>query len=195
MTGLKFPTGEELNYSPLGNNFNLVLSSRAGLEPAASGFQKERKKEFRKKKCFERLELRRYSLNITVFLIILSHIYVPFLAVPLPPINLKASDCKDWTAKLSWVADPSNNASITHYLIEQESSENPVIFISLLTVTNPNTTSVFLKLSKGSVPRFRVKAVNNIGASRPSLTVETSCKNNEAKVGTYMYFTKIPWKH
>jgi len=149
---------------------------------------------YRKKKCFERLELRRYSLNITVLLIILCHIYVPFLAVPLPPINLKASDCKDWTAKLSWVADPSNNASITHYLIEQESSQNPVIFISLLTVTNPDTTSVFLKLSKESVPRFRVKAVNNIGASRPSLTVETSCKSNKAKVGTYMYFTKIPWK-
>lgn len=132
-------------------------------------------------------------------LIIVRHIYVLlficliFSAVPLPPTNVKLSDCKDWTAKLSWVPDPSDNASITHYLIEQESSGNPGVFLSLLTVTNPNTTSVFLKLSKGSVPRFRMKAVNSVGASRPSLTAETSCKSNETKVGTYVYFTNSKW--
>ena len=113
-----------------------------------------------------------------------------FSAVPLPPTNVQVSDCKDWTAKLSWVPDPSDNTPITHYLIEQESSENPVVFVSLLTVTNPNTTNAFLKLSKGSVPRFRMKAVNRVGASRPSLTVETSCKSNETKVGKCTYFTK-----
>ena len=115
-----------------------------------------------------------------------------FLAVPLPPINVKVSDCKDWTAELSWLPDPSDDASVTHYLIEQESSENPVVFTSLLTVTNPNTTSVFLKLTKESVPRFRVKAVNSVGTSRPSLTAESSCKGNDTEVGTYMYFTKLP---
>ena len=82
--------------------------------------------------------------------------------------------------------DLSENASITHYLIEQESSGDPAVILTLFTVTNPNTTSVFLELSKGSVPRFRVKAVNTVGASRPSLIVETSCKGNETKVGTYM---------
>ena len=150
-----------------------------------------------KQRSFERLELRRYSLNITVFiLIILHYIYILlfigliFLAVPLPPTNVKVSDCKDWTAKLYWVPDPSQNASIIHYLIEQESSEDPAVFLTLFTVTNSNTTSVFLKLSKGSVPRFRMKAVNTVGASRPSLIVETSCKDSETKVGTYMYFTK-----
>lgn len=101
----------------------------------------------------------------------------------MPPINVKISDCKDWTAKLSWVPDPSDDTPITHYLIEQESNGNPVVFISLFTVTNPNTTSVSLELTKGSVPRFRMKAVNSVGASRPSLTVETSCKSNETKVG------------
>jgi len=115
--------------------------------------------------------------------------YLIFSAVPLPPINVKVSDCKDWTAKLSWVPDPSDNTTITRYLIEQESSGNPVVFISLLNVTHPNTTHP-LKLDKGSVPRFRIKAVNSAGASRPSLTEETSCKSNETKVGTYMFFTK-----
>jgi len=115
--------------------------------------------------------------------------YLILSAVPLPPTNVKVSHCKNWTAKLSWVPDPSDNTTITHYLIEQESSGNPVVFISLLNVTHLNTTHP-LKLSKGSVPRFRIKAVNSAGASRPSLTVETSCKSNETKVGTYMFFTK-----
>ena len=130
-------------------------------------------------------------------LIILCHIYVLFsicvifLAAPLPPINVTVSDCKDWTAKFSWVPDSSDNASITHYLIEQESrSGNPVVFKPLPTVTDSNATSVFLELSKGSVPRFRMRAVNNVGASRPSLTVETSCKSDETKVGKCVYFTK-----
>ena len=69
-----------------------------------------------------------------------------------------------------------------------------MVFILLLSVNNPNTTNASLKLSKGSVPRFRMKAVNSAGASRPSLTVETSCKKNETKIepkiGTYMYYTK-----
>ena len=111
----------------------------------------------------------------------------------MPPTNVKVSDCEDWTAKLYWVPDPSENASITHYLIEQESSGDPAVFLTLFTVTNHNTTSVFLELSKGSVPRFRMKAVNTVGASVPSLTVGTSCKGNETKVGTYMYFTKCQY--
>ena len=122
---------------------------------------------------------------------ILLFIGLLFSAVPLPPTNVKVSDCKDWTAKFYWVPDPSENASITHYLIEQESSGDPAVFLTLFTVTNPNTTSVFLELSKGSVPRFRVKAVNTVGASRPSLIVETSCKGNETKVGMYMWLTKL----
>jgi len=71
-----------------------------------------------------------------------------------------------------------------------------MVFTSLLTINNPNTNNAFLKLSKGSVPRFRMKVVNSAGASRPSLTVETSCKSSgtktgtKIKTGTYMYFTK-----
>ena len=141
-----------------------------------------------------------FFLILQCLLIILRYIYLLFFiclifsAVPLPPTNIKVSHCKDWTAKLSWVRDPSDHTPITHYLIEQESSGNPVVFILLLSVTNPNTTNAFLKLSKGSVPRFRMKAVNSVGTSRPSLTVETSCKKNETKIGpkigTYTFYTK-----
>ncbi len=107
-----------------------------------------------------------------------------FLAVPFPPTDVKISDCSDWTAKLSWVPVPSNDAPITHYLIEQQVDGNPVVFKLLLSVTNPSTTSVALNLTGSSVLRFRVKAVNSVGASRPSLTVETNCKSDETKVGT-----------
>ena len=104
-----------------------------------------------------------------------------FLAVPFPPTDVKISDCSDWTAELSWVPDPSDDASVTHYLIEQES--DGMVFRLLHNVTNPNTRSVVLNLTRGSVLRFQVKAVNSIGESRPSLTVETTCKSNKAKIG------------
>ena len=155
----------------------------------------------RKTKSFERLEPRCFFfLNITVFTdyptsyLCCFFISSIFSAVPLPPKNIKVSHCKDWTAKLSWVPDPSDHNPITHYLIEQQSSGSPVVFRSLLTINNPNTKNAFLKLSKGSVPRFRMKAVNSAGASRPSLTVEASCKKNGTKIGpkigTYMCYTK-----
>ena len=141
-----------------------------------------------------------FFLNITIFTDYATSYLCSFFicsifsAVPLPPTNVKVSLCKNWTAKLSWVPDSSDHNPITHYLIEQESSGNPVVFISLLTINNPKTKNAFLKLNKGSVPRLRMKAVNSAGASRPSLTVETSCKKNETKIGlkigTYMYYTK-----
>ena len=106
-----------------------------------------------------------------------------FLAVPFPPTDVKISDCSDWTAKLSWLPDPSDDASVTHYLIEQESDGNPVVFRLLHNVTDLNTRSVVLNLTRGSVLRFHVKAVNSIGASRPSLTVETTCESKKAKIG------------
>ena len=117
-----------------------------------------------------------YGIYVFFFLI--------FLDVPFSPSNVTISDCSNWTVKISWVPDPSNDASITHYLIEQESNGNPVVFRLLHNVTSPNTRSVALNLTRGSVQRFRVKAVNSVGASRPSLIVETICKRNEIKVGT-----------
>ncbi|XP_078342486.1 fibronectin type III domain-containing protein-like isoform X2 [Oculina patagonica] len=108
--------------------------------------------------------------------------YLRVLTVPFPPTDVKISDCSDRTAKLSWTPVPSNDAPITHYLIEQQSDGIPVVFKLLLNVTNPSTTSVTLNLTRGSVLRFRVKAVNSVGASRPSLTVETTCKSDESKV-------------
>ncbi|KAL9959653.1 hypothetical protein ACROYT_G032993 [Oculina patagonica] len=102
--------------------------------------------------------------------------YLRVLTVPFPPTDVKISDCSNWTAKISWVPVPSDDVPITHYLIEQQSDENPVVFKLLLNVTDPSTTSVALNLTGSSVLRFRVKAVNSVGASRPSLTMCGSLK-------------------
>lgn len=96
------------------------------------------------------------------------------LGRPSPPSDLQiiALDCIEWSLKLSWIPGAPNGAPIDYYLIEEESSGNPVLF----NVTDLHTTEANLKLSGKAVPRFRVTAVNKFGASRPSeFTAEGIC--------------------
>ena len=110
-----------------------------------------------------------------------------FLDVPSPPSNVTITDCNDWTADVYWFPGPSiDDAPITHYLIEQESSGNPVVFRLLYNVSKPDATSASLNLSRGTVLRFRIRAVNSVGVSRPSSTVETICKTTETEIGMYV---------
>ena len=70
----------------------------------------------------------------------------------------------------------SNNAPITQYLIYQESNHNPTVF-KLHNVTDPNVTSFQLSLPGWTNLRFRVRAVNDFGAGRPSLsTAKGACE-------------------
>ena len=64
----------------------------------------------------------------------------------------------------------SNNTRVTHYMIDQESSHAPSVFKFIYNVTDPNVTSVVLNLPGWASLRFRVRAVNNVGPSRPSVS-------------------------
>ena len=106
-----------------------------------------------------------------------------FLDVPSPPINVTITDCKNWSVELHWVRGPSTDgAPITHYLIEQESGEDPVVFSLLHNVSKSDVTSMTFNISLGTSPRFRIKAVNNVGESLPSSTVKTTCQGT---IGMY----------
>ena len=108
-----------------------------------------------------------------------------FLDVPSPPVNVTITDCKDWRVKLHWVPGPSIAAPVTHYLIEQESSEDPVVFGLLHNVSKPDATEATFNVSKDTSPRFRIRAVNNVGESLPSSPVETTCQGTETDFGMY----------
>ena len=96
--------------------------------------------------------------------------------VPPPPENLQITDCYDRAPILSWTPVTSNNAPITQYLIYQESNHNPNVF-KLHNVTDPNVTSFQLRLPGWTNLRFRVRAVNDFGAGRPSLsTAKGACE-------------------
>lgn len=101
---------------------------------------------------------------------------VSIRGVPPPPKNLKITDCYDRTPILSWTPVASNNAPITHYLIYQESNHEPTVFKLVDSVTSPNVSSFSLSLPGWASLRFRVRAVNDNGPGRPSLsTAKGAC--------------------
>ena len=87
---------------------------------------------------------------------------------PSPPVNLQITDCSHGRTNLSWVPVLSNLTSVTHYLVEQETNHDPTVFDVIYNVTNPNSTSLTLHLPRWSDLRFRVRAVSDVGPSRPS---------------------------
>ena len=89
--------------------------------------------------------------------------------VPSPPSNLQLTDCYHRHTNLSWTPASSNSSHIKHYLIEQETNHHPSVFKLIYNVTNPDVTSVSLTLPGWSTLRFRVRAVNTVGPSRPSV--------------------------
>ncbi|XP_068757829.1 M-protein, striated muscle-like [Montipora capricornis] len=61
---------------------------------------------------------------------------------PYPPFNLTfSSDCKNRNATLTWVTGKSNNASITHFLIEGKSTDADDFWKVIANVTNTIATS------------------------------------------------------
>ena len=73
----------------------------------------------------------------------------------------------------------SNDATMLHFLVEQESNHEPNVFKLIYNVTNPNATSVILNLTGWATLRFRVKAVTSLGTSVPSLPTEAgACRTS-----------------
>ena len=101
-----------------------------------------------------------------------------FIGAPYPPTNLAITDCFNRNTTLSWVTGAANNASITRFIIEQESSYEPNVFYVILNVTNPNATSFTFNLTGWATLRFRMRAVNRFGPSRASVTTTEVCQTN-----------------
>ena len=115
------------------------------------------------------------------------------VGVPFPPTNLAITDtCHNRTTTLSWVTSASNDAPIMHFLVEQESDYEPNIFSLLYNVTNPNATSVMLNLTGWANLRFRMRAVNRFGPSRPSEPTDAgACRTSQgSKCGPMSETTK-----
>lgn len=107
--------------------------------------------------------------------------------VPFPPTKLAITDtCQNRTTTLTWVTSASNDAPILHFLVEQESNHEPNVFKLIYNVTNPNATSVTLNLTGWATLRFRLRAVNRLGPSRPSeATGAGICKTSLGKPDKY----------
>ena len=101
------------------------------------------------------------------------------VGAPNPPNNLLITSCYNLTTELTWTPGSDNNASITHYLVEQEDASKPNVFEFHTKVDNVNVTKVVLKLTPWAVLRFRMRAVNNVGPSRPSLSTTANCITRE----------------
>ena len=103
-------------------------------------------------------------------------ILFPFPGSPSPPRDLQITDCYNRKTNLSWSPVVSNDTSVTHYLIDQESNRNASVFKLVYNVSSPNITSVTLNLPGWATLRFRIRAVSSFGPSRPSLpTAEGIC--------------------
>ena len=88
------------------------------------------------------------------------------------------TNCFKRTTTLSWVTGAANNASITQFIIEQESSYEPNVFYNIQNVTNPKATSFTFNLTGWTTLRFRMRAVNRFGPSRASVATTEVCETD-----------------
>uniref|UniRef100_A0A3Q1BJ58 Neural cell adhesion molecule L1 n=1 Tax=Amphiprion ocellaris TaxID=80972 RepID=A0A3Q1BJ58_AMPOC len=116
---------------------------------------------------------------------------------PNPPTNLELSDPYERTVRLSWVPGDSNHSPITEYLVQYDDDDwLPGKWRNLSTY--PGTlNSVILHLAPFSYYEFRVIAINEIGASRPSRPstlneIHVGC--NLKGVGTWRNNMEISWE-
>ena len=99
---------------------------------------------------------------------------------PDPPTGVQITPCVAFKTELSWTPSAANNASITHYIVEQADASDPNVFVFLKNVTDPSATKTDLKLTPWADLMFRMKAVNKLGTSRPSDRTTRSCVTEKA---------------
>ncbi|XP_041837570.1 neural cell adhesion molecule L1-like protein isoform X2 [Melanotaenia boesemani] len=95
------------------------------------------------------------------------------LDVPDPPHSLVLSEHKSTSVKLAWIPGDDHNSSITEFIIEYEESKwEPGNWKELLRLSG-NQNSAELKLHGHINYRFRMYAVNGVGAGLPSQSTES----------------------
>ena len=106
--------------------------------------------------------------------------------------NLAVTNCFNRTTTLSWVTGAANTASITHFIIEQESNHEPSVFYNIKNVTNPNAMSFSFNLTGWATLRFRMRAVNRFGPSRASVATSKVCRTDVGREYTFGFST-VMW--
>ena len=131
--------------------------------------------------------------GVVIFFDKLHHFSFLFLGAPYPPFDLTfSSDCKNRNATLTWVTGKSNNASITHFLIEGKSTDADDFWKVIANVTNPISTSYPLVNMTGLYKMaFRIRAVNRFGPSRPSKPTSSFCPPNATGMQFLRNFNEI----
>ncbi|XP_061591466.1 neurofascin isoform X2 [Cololabis saira] len=122
---------------------------------------------------------------------------------PSPPTDLELSDPYERNVRLSWAPGDSNHSPITEYLVQYDDDDwLPGKWRNLSTYPG-NFNSVVLYLSPFTYYEFRVIAINEVGASRPSrpsTRFQTSgappdiIPKNVKGVGTWRNNMEISWE-
>ncbi|XP_051913912.1 neurofascin isoform X2 [Hippocampus zosterae] len=122
---------------------------------------------------------------------------------PDPPTKLELSDPYERSVRLTWVPGDSNFSPITEYLVQYDDDDwLPGKWKNLSTYPG-SLNSVILHLSPFTYYEFRVIAINQIGASRPSrpsMRFQTSgappdvIPKNVKGVGTWRNNMEISWE-
>lgn len=89
-------------------------------------------------------------------------------AAPDPPTTVGLTSCGDWQLGLRWTAGFNNYLPIINYTIEYSTSFNWDQWTTLYQTSNNNTSVSGVPLSAYVIYKFRIKALNQRGYSKPS---------------------------
>ncbi|XP_031566380.1 fibronectin type III domain-containing protein-like [Actinia tenebrosa] len=96
-------------------------------------------------------------------------LFVYISGVPFPPSDLTITGCYSRTTTITWKKGQDNDAPITHFVVEQESTYFPEEWHVIVNITDPTKTSYTLQLTAWANLTFRMRAINKIGPSRASM--------------------------
>lgn len=98
---------------------------------------------------------------------------------PGPPKNLHHTDADKTEVWLAWQwPDRTGGSEITGFIVEYQ-EESQTDWVTFKTVSNNHTH--ITSLEEGKTYRFRVKAQNAIGLSRPDTSVPITCQEKTCK--------------
>lgn len=96
-------------------------------------------------------------------------------APPEPPTQVQVPECLQRSAKISWIPGSDNNSPIKEYIIEYNTTFNPDVWTELKRVDHPIYNTA-VEVSPWANYTFRVRAVNDVGVSEPSVHSSTVCR-------------------
>jgi len=104
------------------------------------------------------------------------------LGLPLPPSNVSVTVLTQSSVALKWTS--GNTEPVQSYIIQYRRKYSPEMYIDIWNVSNaPYTLS---SLAANTVYEFRVIAVNHVGQSLPSFSVNVTTPRNQGIVINFL---------